>query len=279
MLTSKTRRQLFSVFIVILFLLIFIIYYSCLISAYKINPFYPSKNKIVYQIDMIYPPPTSNGLMKDTLIEAKFCVETNETISEGVNMTITNATVYLNKEYVNKYFNDTVWLVELSFEHAQPTREIVFASGDPNSTSQYRISKRGAIAIPYQHNNSSNTSNDPDQWTTYHTYIRPIGLLLGASNSSYDPFTGFIQIKSFLNCTFYFPMAGDYSPSILILCRNNSLYRYTANDVKLHVPSQIELQTQALNQIGGFIAHILLAFASIDLVSLLYNWCKNAKED
>ena len=90
-------------------------------------------------------------------------------------------------------------------------------------------------------------------------------------NSSHGLLQDIIQSQPF-----NFSVSGDYSPTLILEYSNNSDESYTYNEIKLHVPSSSELQTQELNQIGGFITIVLLIFSLIEALKLVNEWIKSA---
>ena len=72
-----------------------------------------------------------------------------------------------------------------------------------------------------------------------------------------------------LNREFYFPVSGNYSPTMIIRFRGGSYDERTYDKLKLHVLSASEIQTQALNQINSLIAVILLIFGYIEALKLV----------
>lgn len=239
-------------------------------SYYSVNPFSLPPDKIRYPVELIYPS-QENGLQFDPILYARFWLESNKTLAAGVNLTITNAEARLSKGFNNKNFVDDILGIELIFQNSQPTREIIVGSGDPF---YYYVPNRYNYEGTRVYLDSQSVPQGPYRWVTNHTYLEPIGLSLGKDkiNSSLDLFTSFFQLNASFGFNFYFPLAGDYSPGILIMCKNGSLYKYIDNKVNLHVPSELEVQTGTLNQINSLIAIILLILSWIQCLKLIREW-------
>ncbi len=74
---------------------------------------------------------------------------------------------------------------------------------------------------------------------------------------------------------FSFPVGGDYSPTITVNVGNTSL-QHTYNEIKVHVATSSELQSQELDRINVLISVALLVFADVELIWLLYEWQEKA---
>lgn len=75
---------------------------------------------------------------------------------------------------------------------------------------------------------------------------------------------------------FSFPVGGDYSPTITITTKNETT-QHTYDEIKIHVATKSELQTQELNRINSFITIALLIFGNIEIVWLFFEWYKNTE--
>jgi len=73
---------------------------------------------------------------------------------------------------------------------------------------------------------------------------------------------------------FYFPVAGDYSPTIYMHSVTGSDIAYTYSQYKIHVLSESELYTQRLDRINTVVAIALLSFAFIEGVVVMKDLTK-----
>lgn len=70
--------------------------------------------------------------------------------------------------------------------------------------------------------------------------------------------------------TFYFPVAGDYSPTIEILFGNNTApIQYTYSDIKVHVLSAGDIRIVHFENINVALTIALLAFAYIEAAKVI----------
>jgi len=75
---------------------------------------------MTYFIELTYPP-ISNGKVQELLLDASFNIVSNETIAEGVNITITDPRVVLYGGTLrNKYIIHNLSGVNIAFQNAQP---------------------------------------------------------------------------------------------------------------------------------------------------------------
>jgi len=78
----------------------------------------------------------------------------------------------------------------------------------------------------------------------------------------------------------WFPVAGDYSPSIIVIFSNNATPEtYTYSEYRVHVLSTSELQSQELSQLEGFVGLVLLAFTFVEVVRLVRDYVKGKNVD
>lgn len=73
---------------------------------------------------------------------------------------------------------------------------------------------------------------------------------------------------------FSFPVSGDYSPTISILLNNNTYLTHTYDDIKVHVMSTSEIQSQQIGRIGAFFAVVVVFFGDIEALKLILDWSK-----
>jgi hypothetical protein len=78
---------------------------------------------------------------------------------------------------------------------------------------------------------------------------------------------------------FYFSVAGDYSPTLMIWFYNDTTVQYTYNDIKLHVASATEVQSLKMENINVVIAVALLVFAFVEGISVVNELTKNNSHD
>ena len=78
---------------------------------------------------------------------------------------------------------------------------------------------------------------------------------------------------------FYFPVAGDYSPTILIWFYNDTTIQYTYNDIKVHVASATEVQSQKLDRINTAITITLFALALVEGISVVNDLTKRKEKN
>lgn len=77
---------------------------------------------------------------------------------------------------------------------------------------------------------------------------------------------------------FYFPVAGDYSPTIYMHSVTGSDIVYTYSQYKIHVLSASELYTQKLDRINTVVAIALLSFAFIEGIIVVRDLTKSKRK-
>ncbi len=239
---SRKRRQTAGIFLILSFILIIILLFVQLSNYFSINPFFPPSPKTEMPITLTYPP-NANGELQPIWLRVHFIIEANGTISEGINLTLTNvtgATYRITNSQKGININN-VWI---GFNYAEPW-------------------------------NAFTWSNTPD--VIQDNFITsPNGVwLVSTENEKMEPF---------IQNVFNFPVAGDYSPSIIVenwnaTTNNSTFYEYTYNEIKLHVAPASEIRLHALNQIGGIISIVLLIFGFIESVKMVHEWVENAPKN
>ncbi len=238
---SKRTRKIIGYSLLSIFGIIIVVLIWNSFAYYSINPFLPPSGETAHQMELTYPAASqSQGI----LIYAFFAVVANKPLSEGVYMNITDPhlTLFTGTDS-NKRESHNIASVEIGFQHAQPS-PILMGMGISNTSQNYEYL----------------TLSGAKFW------------LVGDLNDSEDVQFPF---ELYQNTPFYFPVAGDYSPSMVILLKNGSLIRYTDDEVKLHVPSTAELQTQAITYASDLAAIAFLVFSFIEAFKLVNDWTKN----
>jgi hypothetical protein len=77
--------------------------------------------------------------------------------------------------------------------------------------------------------------------------------------------------------TFYFPVAGDYSPTMQIDFYNGTSVLQTYGDIKVHVLSASEIQQQKVNKTASALTWALVGFAYIEGVLVLKRFWDSRK--
>ena len=253
---SRRNREIIGYFSFFTFIIFFIILYYQLSTYYPFDPFSPPSGKTTYFMELTYPP-ISDGKVQELLLDASFNIISNTTIAEGVNMTIANPKVVLyGGTPRNKYIIHNISGVNIGFQNAQPmgsSLKIDIPLSNISQT-QYVYHNLPPGASFQMNKNDANIPSFPRE-PTYE---------LNLSN-------GYIQ-WSFHDHLFNFSVAGDYSPSIILEFSNGSSESYTYDEIKLHIPSKSETQSQELNQINGFITIALFIFSLIELWRLISEW-------
>jgi hypothetical protein len=247
-----------GLFVLVLF---FVIFYYQLSTYYPFNPFFPPSGKTTYFMELTYPPVT-NGKVQEMLLNASFNIESNETLAEGVKVTITNPRIKLyGGTPRNEYIIHNISAINIAFQNAQP------------------MGGSGTLIIPLD--NISQTQNinynfPPGMSFQMDENDKNHPIFSGVHNYELNLSHGYIP-EVIQNKPFSFAASGDYSPSIILEFSNDSSpISYTYEEIKFHVPSVSELRTQELNQIGGFIAVVLLIFSFFEALKLINEWIKGA---
>jgi len=229
---------------------------SSIIYLLPIRSIFPAvwQNYVFYGTDI---PPISNGKVQELLLDASFNLESNETIAEGVNITVANPRIVLySGTPQNEYVIRNLSGIDIAFQNAQPMGGSIKIEIplDNISRTQY-----------IYHNLPPGASFQIDENDIKHPIFprEPTYEL----NLSHGYIQGVIQ-----NRPFSFSVSGDYSPSIILEFSNGSGESYTYDEIKFHVPSKSETQTQELNQINGFITIALFIFSLIELWRLISEW-------
>jgi len=257
---SKGKRQVIGYVSLFILILVFIFFYLQISSHYPFNPFFPPSGKTTYLMELTYPP-ISNGKIQELLLDASFSIVSDKPLAEGVNITIPNPVVKLyGGSFNNRNIIKNIRIISIAFQNAQPMGGSV------------------AIIIPLE--NISQTQhvyyNLPpgasfqvnEETLKFPEFPREQVCELNLSN-------GYLKgIRQ--NQPFNFSVSGDYSPSLIIEFYNESPESYTYDEIKLHVPSKSELQSQELDQINGFIAAVLLIFSFIEALRLIQEWIRDA---
>jgi|GEM_PF-6147711 len=237
----NTRRKGYMILAVFYIYIIFVVTTIMIDYPNMANPFYLPSNKSVVPIAIAYPD-ISNGQLQSEWLQISFNLETetNSLLAEGVNLTITNLAA---RVLINDYSNVTSpWYITdvwIGFQYAQPWSDWAIVM---NVSGQFQWNYYTAL--------------DGD-WLVYN----PNGTIW-LSSGTYP--LGTYPLTVFMHNTFHFPASGDYSPSILIDLANNTILSYTYNQVKVHIISASEIQTQKLERIGAAVTVALLVFAFIE---------------
>jgi hypothetical protein len=206
-----------------------------------LNPFYLPSGKTIVPLAISYPA-ISNGQLQADWLQISFDLETetNSLLAEGVNVTMTDLRA---EAFINDVSNDTSpWYITdvwVGFQYAQPWSDWVIGA---NVSGQYQFHYYTAL--------------DGD-WLSY----RP-NATVWLSNGTHP--LGMYPLVVFEKMTFNFPSSGEYSPSVLIDLANNTILSYTYDQVKVHVISASEVQTQKLERIGAAVTVALLVFAIVE---------------
>jgi hypothetical protein len=234
--------------------LVFIFYFIIFLLIYTA---FGHSDKTVYPIELTYPS-TSSGQPQGVLLRVNFNLKSDKTISEGVNLNLTDITVdlFTGTEENANFAQNISWL-EIGFPHAQPAFPMQLTTTKTGKYQYYYYqSLSGASFWMGRLNYSIFLPDEP----------------LEINSIVQHPFV-LIQ-----NREFNFPVAGDYSPSIIIGFFDKSILYFTDNEVKLHVPSKSELQIQTYNQVSGLIAVALFVFSLIQAIKFVYDSTKNLPE-
>lgn len=185
----------------------------------------------------LYYPPPDSDKLEPIIVSLWFNVTANSTISENTPIELTNFTGHV---YVR---NDIgISFVGVGFFHTNLNEGHIYYLDSENKT--------------------------------VGPALTPVGLQakkVASSNSSF-----FDLVPWHIQPPFSFPVAGDYSPTMTVTISNYT-FQHTYNEVKIHVSSKSELQTQELDQINVFIAFALLVFADVEFARLIYELTKTEK--
>lgn len=70
------------------------------------------------------------------------------------------------------------------------------------------------------------------------------------------------------NTEIYFPVAGDYSPTVLIIFKLQPPIGYTYDDIKIHVASSFDIANAKAAKVNNLLTFALVVFAIIESVSI-----------
>lgn len=263
---SQRIRKYIGYSVLIILLLIFSLFYYQLSTYYPFNPFFPPSGKTTHFMELTYPP-ISNGEVQELLLDACFNVVSNKPIAVGINMTIANPRViFYGGTPRNRAIIYNISGINIAFQNAQPmggSLKVTVPFDINHSQLVYHINKSRHV----YYNLPPGASFQVDKnYIKFPSFPREQTYELNLSN-------GYLHgIRQ--NQPFSFSVSGDYSPSIILEFRNGTYESYTYDEMKLHVPSASEIQTQELSQIGGFIAIILLIFSFFEALKLVNEWIK-----
>ena len=256
----------FSIAVIIL-----VSYIGYLWTYYSFFPLVPLQKKTAYPINLVYPPITS-GPLQPTLFQINFTLQASNTLAEGVNIRAINVKGNLYSP------------IEFNTGNFSGISEIIvgFLDANPNPPYAKTISIRNETIGP------NKTIQTPQTFYTNLAFIDLVPIEPTVAIASHvDPSTLEVDYN-WMN--FNFPVAGDYSPSIImifqnqtisnnILSSNETALTYTYDQIKLHVISTSELQTQQINLIGSFVGVALLVFAYVELWKLLHEWAEKGSKN
>lgn len=260
MVLSQRERKCIGYSALIIFIFVFIFFYYQLSAYYPFNPFFPPSGKTTHFLELTYPP-ISNGKVQELLLDASFSIVSNEPIAEGVNMTIANPQVkFYGGTPRNKDIIYNISSVNIAFQNAQPMGGSL------------------TITVPFDDINQSKH--------VYHNMPPGAGFQVDGDHMNFPSFPKMQTYELNLshgylhgirqNQPFNFSVSGDYSPSIILEFQNGTYESYTYDEIKLHVSSDSEIQSQELSQIDGFIAIALLIFSFLEALRLVNEWIKGA---
>jgi len=220
-----------------------------------LNIFYQPCGKSILPIAIAYPP-ISSGQLQDEWLQVMFDLEADGTLSEGVNLTITNVlgTVFIDYSLINQTSGLNVNDVWIGFQYAQPWSSFTFATWGGQTQNRFFTALDGNWLIA----NHSET-----YWQS--TDGNPYAL-------------GYCPLKTVMQMVFYFPSSGDYSPSIIVGLNNGTFLECTYEQIKVHVLSNAELQALKFSRIDNAVTISLLLFAGIEGFSLMNNLIKKRPE-
>jgi hypothetical protein len=222
---------------------LFFIFTYCIWSVctyYSINPLGIRLGKTVFPMHLTYP----SFLEGQQGIKAsvKFNIESDKAMTEGAKLTLKDVEgILLTGVYRDGHLvsDSDIEEIQVGFKEAHPDYWGAIGTHDEAlHQDQNRFYKALSVSLIRKNDGQCNNSHVKlltEQW----------------------------------NREFYFPVSGDYPPSIVIRFQGGSYDEHTYNSPKLHVLSASEIQTQALNQINSLIAIILLIFGYIGALKLL----------
>lgn len=293
---TKRTRQLIGCILLLVFNVPIIVIVGLWWTHYGINPLFPPTSKVELPVGIMYPPVT-NGQVQDLALRVRFNLTANSTIAEGVDMTVTDgiANTYpsginstgesLDEFYHSKNYaslGNYITEVFVGFRNTKPSPPLVSYWNESyqivNAT--FSIDEVNRMLEGYATGVNIMVENVTYQYGSYvglsgaYLIKPPIGVAEALNEDTTALFPA-------MNMTFSFPVAGDYSPSIIVgtendsitgntVTRSKSFLTYTYDEIKVHVLSSGELQTQELSQIANVVTIALFAFAEIEAIKLVY---------
>jgi hypothetical protein len=217
---------------------------------YSINPLGLDLGKTKISMHLTYPP--SLNSQHGVIASVKFDIESEKAITEEINLTLKNVQgTLLTGTYSDGHLisDSNVRQVEIGFKDAHPDYWETMGTFDKVlNQAENRTFKALSVGLIRKNDLAQFTGKPMD--TNEH-------------NSSIK------ILAEWWNREFYFPVAGDYSPTIVIFFKDMTMKEHTYNDLKLRVLSESEIQTQALNHINALIMIILLIFGYIQLLKII----------
>lgn len=258
---SKRMRQIIGWGIIIILIGFFIWYVSYLSVSYAVSPFLIPAQKTVLPINLVYPPIT-NGTLQNAIFQINFTLTSNTIIAEKTNIKMT---------YVSgKLFNQIGALNPISPINSTYISDVFV--GFPNTFPNAPI---GSMLLGNETIQGSNITVQNQQYYEGLDYLWLVH------------WSGFSNFTSTWNITFNFPVSGNYWPSIIVLTthqynvgnifyKNNTATTYTYNQIQIPVISSSQVQSEELEQIGGFVGVALYFFAVVEIFKLVVYWIKDA---
>lgn len=230
---QKGRVISISVLIVIYFYIVFCVWGIATDSPNLINIFYSQSYKTSLPINLSYPPPI-NGQLQDKALQVSFELQANNTIAEGVNLTLSkiNGVVFLKNS-----LGKSIQYAIIGFSNTKPGTPFTATYGWFDDFEYYNYECLDGAWLDVQ-----------DIWDS-------------------EDFRSLIRVRELEE--FNFPVAGDYSPSIIIALENKTILFHTYDSIKVHVASHTELQSQRLDRINGLVTLALFAFTFFEIYQII----------
>jgi len=202
-------------------------------SPNPLNIVYSQPTKTSLPIDLSYPPPTG-GRLEDKALQVSFDLYANNKFAEGINLTLKNI---FGVVYAKNALGNNIQWITIGFSNTYPCTPFTTVYGWLNETEIYNYEGLDGATLDVS-----------DEWDS----------------------EDFLILKRVREAEeFNFPVAGDYSPSIIIALENKTMLFHTYDSIKVHVASDTELQSQRLDRINGLVSLALFALAFVETFHLI----------